>query len=62
MSKDVLHLAIRRFAKGDPNGSPREVIMSIEDWIDYPPHTIDGRTADKILEALNRAGYKIERG
>ena len=59
--KDTIILAIRRFASGNLNGSPKDAIMSVEDWIDYPPHTIDERMADKILSALESAGFEITR-
>jgi hypothetical protein len=63
MSKmdDKITLVVRRFAGGDANGTPRDVIMSVEDWIDYPPNTVSERMADKILEALDAAGYYIQR-
>ena len=36
--------------------TPREIILSVEDNIDHPPHVIHPRLADKALAALDAAG------
>lgn len=39
--------------------TPREVLLTIEDNIDHPPHVIHPRLVDMALGALESAGYVI---
>lgn len=39
--------------------TPKEALLSVEDAIDWPPHTISDNLADLALEALVKEGYVI---